>query len=70
MKTTCDTKWKMAAAGLLVGMAVLAYQLWQERTSERYYRELARAAVAQLHQQAQGAGGFLIAKNMHVANPW
>ncbi len=62
--------WKLAAAGLLVGAAVLAYQLWQTRTSERHYAELTRAAVAEMQAQAKGCGNALVARHVVVTSIW
>ena len=67
MKTTRETKWKLAVVAMLVGAAALAAGVWQAHSGERYYTELTRQAVAQMQQQAAGNGISLVAK--HVAVP-
>lgn len=70
MKTTRETKWKVAAVGLLVAAAALTVQVWRTHSSECYYTELTCRAVAQMQQQAQGAGGFSVAQNVPIPNFW
>ncbi|MCX6998361.1 MAG: hypothetical protein NTV49_15070 [Kiritimatiellaeota bacterium] len=45
MKTTRETKWKVAAAVLVFGLAALAMQTWRTHSGVRYYEELARRGV-------------------------
>jgi len=66
MKTTRETKWKMAAAVLVIGLGVLAVQTWQARSTGRYCAELASRAEAQLAQQAQGNCAAIAAQTIPV----
>ena len=70
MKTTRETKWKLAAAAMVVALAALTVQVWSARSDARQCAALARAAVAQMQQQAQGNGTFLVAKNVPVPCFW
>ncbi|MCX7008995.1 MAG: hypothetical protein NTY53_17400 [Kiritimatiellaeota bacterium] len=70
MKTTRETKWKVAVVAMLMGLAALSAQVWQARSGERFCAEQARRAVAQMQQQAAGAGNFLMAKNVPVPCFW
>ena len=67
MKTTRETQWKLAAVGLLIGLTALTVQVWRTHSSERYYAELTRQAVAQMQRQAEENGANIAAK--HVAVP-
>jgi len=70
MKTTRETKWKLAAAALVVALAALTVQVWREGSGARFGEAQALAAVAQMQQQAQGNGTFLVAKNVPVPCFW
>ena len=70
MKTTREKIWKLAVAGLLLVLLTLSVQLWRARSSERYYANLTRQAVAQMQQQVQGTGNLLVAKNVPVPCFW
>ena len=65
-----ETKWKVAAVVGLVGLLALTMQVWRARSGERFCAEQARRAVAQMQQQAAGAGNFLVAKNVPVPCFW
>ena len=45
MKTTRETKWKMTAAALVIGLTALAMQTWRTHSGARFYEELARREV-------------------------
>ncbi len=66
MKTTRETKWKLAAAGLVLGLAALAGQVWRTHSDGRYYGELARQSEAQMAQQAQGVCSSIAAQTIPV----
>lgn len=70
MKTTRETKWKLAAAALVVALAALTVQVGRAYSGARFGEAQARAAVAQMQQQAQGNGTFLVAKNVPVPCFW
>jgi len=66
MKTTRETKWKVAAAGLVLGLAALAAQTWRAQAAVRHYEALAGRATARLERQAQGLGSSCAAQTISV----
>jgi len=53
MKTTRETKWKVAAAVLVLGLAALTVWAWRAPSSERHVQAQVRRAV-RLEAQAGG----------------
>lgn len=70
MKTTQETKWKLVATILVVGLAALVAQTWRAHSDGRYYEELARRAAVQMEQQAQGACSAITAQSIPVPCFW
>jgi F0F1-type ATP synthase membrane subunit c/vacuolar-type H+-ATPase subunit K len=66
MKTTRETKWKLAAAMLVLGLAMLTVHVGRARSDVRYCEALAQRAAAQLQQQVQGSGACLAARTIPV----
>ena len=66
MKTTRETKWKVAAAVLLCGLAVLTAQVWRAHSAVGHYEALAGWATARLERQAQGLGLNCAARTIPV----
>lgn len=66
MKTTRETKWKVAAAVLVLGLAALAAQTWRTHAAVRHFEALAGRATARLEQQAQGLGTSCAARTISV----
>jgi hypothetical protein len=66
MKTTRETKWKLAAAALVIALAALTVQVGRARSDVRFYETLAQRGAAQLQQQAQGTGSAIAARTVPV----
>lgn len=70
MKTTRETKWKLAAVAMVVVVAALTVQVWYAYSGACFGEAQARAVVTQIQQQAQGNDTIFVAKNVPVPCFW